>query len=518
MNEIVKNKINSKINLLFYIIAVLIILVGLFLRLKYYFGNMPFSQDECLLSICLYEKKFYEFFLGLNNDVKIPPFFGILVYSLLKIAGHTFETFRIIPMFSSCASVILFFLLLKNYLKSKLAVLLGLAIFAVNFRMIFYTAETRPYSWDVMWCIIFLILYKSFSIKNITYKRVFLYFIISCGAVLTSFPLMFIIPAMVIAKCIEEKTYNFKSLIILFGVMTACLYLYLIDLNLYKFMNNFWSNAIDGFLELNVKSFCFLFDQLYRYLFSEININLLKLPHIAIYNFMEILSVLGVIVFIRQKNTDCLCLFFIILINLAASYFKIYPFAQRVCLYLLPVLIIFSVKIIDIQFKMNSVVNKVIEILFKLSASLIVLIIVFYSYSDTYSYAVFKRMGDNQIYSKVLRLKNLEFSKNLLENYKEDEKMIIVHERYIALKSYNYYFNFNKNLMLYPYQPFSQEEADNFVMDKLNSLDLKKLWIIGQFNSYSPTADVNLIETELQKKKVKYDKYNDNQYYVFHIL
>ncbi len=259
----------KKFNIIFYIFVILIVVLGIFLRLKIYLFKIPFWIDEIVLSQSFIDEKFLNFFHVLVDNQKAPPLFCSLVLIVQKIFGYNEYSLRLIPLLSGILSLFAFYFLLNDYIKSKLVLLTGLFLFAVNPVLIYYSAEFKPYSSDVLICILLLFSYKYMSLKNIQpfksiWAKVIVYLIISNIIILFSFPSILIIPSMMIAKFIEEKKITFPGVMIFLGSFTSSLYLYLVykDLRVTEILENDWQT---GFIKPSATSLYATFKDFYLF-------------------------------------------------------------------------------------------------------------------------------------------------------------------------------------------------------------------------------------------------------------
>ena len=292
MEHIKENKLNLIKNIVFFVFAGIIIFTGIYIRTHFFINNTTFSHDEALTSIKFFDTGLSGFFKSFQYCIKIPPLWGVIQKVILNIFGYSYITFRLFSYCISILSIIAFFILLKIILKNKLAILIGLILFVLNIPLIFFSANFKPYESDVLVCILLIMSYKYFSLKEITIKQSIIYSVISALLVLFSFPAMFIIPATVFAKSIEEKLFNYKSILILLSIIMCCLYLYLIDTDIYLLMKNYWANHEVGLINLSLSSFYTIFNELFHYVFCGYRV----------FWLITTICILGFLNFHIQKN------------------------------------------------------------------------------------------------------------------------------------------------------------------------------------------------------------------------
>ena len=198
--------------LIFYIILLIILVYGIYCRIKLYSAQIPLFWDEMLLCSSFVNRELTELFLPLDYYQKAPPLFCCLVFLITKIAGFNLLSLRFISFIAGLISLPLFFIFLKTNIKNQIGIITGFLIFSISSYLIYYSAECKPYSLDVLLCIVLLLLYKKIELFKISASKAILYGIISMLFVLLSFPSIFIIPAIVFAKMFEERHINYNCI------------------------------------------------------------------------------------------------------------------------------------------------------------------------------------------------------------------------------------------------------------------------------------------------------------------
>ncbi len=493
-------------DIIFYTFVFIIILSGILVRLKIFELNVPFWFDEAFLGINFFDKSYVDFFNGISIYTKVPPLWGISVKLILQTFGYSIRTFRILSLVSSVISLFTFFILLKNIVKNRLAILTGLILFSFNYCIVYYSAEFRPYSFDVMISILLLLSYKYISFKNLSFPKAILYSIISIICILSSFASIFILPAIVFAKSMEEKYFNYKCLLIFFGIFITCIYLYLIDKNCYQFMMYYWHNVETGFWNFSVSSFNNLIYNFYNYIFTA-NKNTL-----TIYLNM-FLSILGLILFIKNKQKISYLFILIFIFALSASFFEIFPFGHRHTIYLIPIIILLLIKNFDLP-NLIKPEQKYKKMLLYCSTAIIFIIVLI-------STNIISRLRFNSNIEKYMfypapvqfKYMNPDYY-NIIYNSASDNDLIILSTdlNYIC----NFYNSLYKRNIKYLNLPEGNSEK---LLDIIrNQSKTKNLYIMGRFKSFENLPDINFIETELKKQNIKYKKEVNEEFYSFHTL
>ena len=140
INNIKKDKIIQTI-------TYLIMLIGVFLRIKVYLYNRPFWHDECSLASSVLFKNYFSLWGVLDHMQSAPPLFmtaSKLLFNLFP--SHPELSMRLIPCITSIASIFIFYLLLKKIFSNHYIELIG--IFLITFNLIYFLI-----GWQVALCL-----------------------------------------------------------------------------------------------------------------------------------------------------------------------------------------------------------------------------------------------------------------------------------------------------------------------------------------------------------------------------
>lgn len=496
-------KINNITNIIFYIIIGVIILLGIYFRLGLYLSKIPIWLNEAMLSLSFIDRDFFGMFVPLEANQKTPPLFCALTLLIVKIFGFRELSFRLIPFICGNLSLFVFFIFLKNYLKSKISIILGLFIFAANYLLIYYSNEFKPYSSDVFICLLLLLCYKKIHLQGISVKKVILYTIISVLLVLFSFPCMFIIPAMLITKFIEEKHITYKALFIPLGIVFICIYYCFIYSYLYQeeILELEWQT---GFLKLSFSSFYNMFNELFTAIINNFNPIFLK--------YILLIMLSGLILLYFEKKIYALLITNIFLIAAAASMLKVYPMTERMVLYLFPIIIFLIVKVTDI-IKTDKIIIKIPLVILQLLliAAIIYMLNLYYHYTPV---SFISRMP----YNDRLNIKNGCIK--VLQNYsiENDEKILLPHDFVTYIKFYNKKYNLN-NIKKDNFVSITDDNPDKIFSDYLKNNKNINLWVLGKQDAMIiKCPDKEYIEKSLKNEKRKFIKTFYGDVYVYYIF
>lgn len=347
---------NSK-KYFFYLVLTIIVLFGIFLRLKGLLINPPFWHDECALAWNIKFKSSLGLFGALRFLQIAPAFFLIFTKLLTKLFGFSEIVFRIIPFLTGCLSIVGFYFLSKKTLIKKHSILIAMLLFAINERLINYSFEFKPYNVDVLFTILGLLFFINLDLKKISLKKSLLFGTLLMLAPLFSFTSLFIIAGgfvTVFFKKIKSDLLK-KACLMLPSTLSGVFYLIFHATNTRNMTHlaNYWQNS---FVTINPPNFFPLFIESLRYLF----------PMTPFLLFAFILLLWGTVIFGREKSTflNTSAIGFFVLI--AASLFHFYPFSNRLILFLIPIYLLLMMKPLDlISFnkKIKSILIIIITIL-----------------------------------------------------------------------------------------------------------------------------------------------------------
>lgn len=333
----------------------LVFLLGFLIRLKCFLINPSFWHDECALGWNIKFKSWIGYFGLLRFAQMAPPFFMILTKLIVKIFGFSDLSLRIIPFLAGNISIISFYFLAKNVFKKKWTILTALFLFAINSTLINYSFQFKPYSLDVLITILCILFFIKVDFEKLSLKLDFLY-----GFVLALIPWFSLVSVFSIAGgWLSLVLRDFKSdwkkkiVLILPVILSGLLYL-----KIYLF-NNYTKTGLTGywhgyFVNSDILFFFHLFVQNFKYFFYPVKYNLLSL----IFLFW------GVILFYKEKKRVANICMISFLLLVFASFLKLYPFFERLIIFLIPIFLIFIIKPLDLIKKEDKIKSSVILLTF----------------------------------------------------------------------------------------------------------------------------------------------------------
>lgn len=336
---------------LYWFLLGFVVFLGFILRLKGLISNPSLWHDECALAWNILEKSYTELFGKLRFLQVAPPMFLVcskFLVSIFHVKNNVFLcdfVLRLIPFVFGTLSIIVFYFVCKSVFKSRWTILIAVVLFSLNPVLINYSFEFKPYILDVFSALVCLWIFLNIDFAKMTSKTILIW-----GSILAILPWFSFMSVMVIFggfMALSFKKENPKNFFLLFlsVILSGFAYLKLFVLNSYAQnsggMVNFWQNEfvskdLSNLTQLNMNNL--------KYFFSG-------LPMFSC-TILTILMFVGLILAFKDKNWR------LILITaltesalIIASILNVYPYSQRLIIFLIPFILIFAVKIFDINNK-----------------------------------------------------------------------------------------------------------------------------------------------------------------------
>ncbi len=475
MIEVIKKNI-------YWILLGFIIFSGLILRLKGVISNPSMWHDECALAWNILEKSYGGLFEKLRFLQVAPPMFLVcskILVDIFHVKNNIFAcdfVLRLIPFIFGTLSIGAFYFVCKSIFKSKWTTFFAVLLFSLNPTLINYSFEFKPYILDVFSAIVCLWIFLNVDFEKTTQKMILVF--ASILAILPWFSFMSVIVIFAGFMTLSFKRENPKNFFLLFfpAIISGFIYLRTFILNIYGQNSNgmvgFWQNEfvardLSNLTQLNMSNLSYFFS--YLPLFSC--------------TFLTILMFVGLILFFKDTNWR-----FILITALTesalilASILHIYPYSQRLIIFLIPFILIFAVKIFDIN-------NKILA---GILISLIILPHLFFSIN----------------FIKISNLNKGDFAREIMlqmaEKIQPNEIIVINPSSNAEFCYYDLFFNLkNDKIFLNP-----KSKTKNDIEKELNErvVNGQNYWFYMPYD-YSPKKfEINEIKNWIEKNsKVEFN-------------
>jgi len=172
-----------------------IVFLGILLRLKHFLENRSLWLDEAYVAVGLSIQSFSDIFSfkPVSVDLPLPPIFFLLVEKIfISSLGNNEYILRLFPFLCSIISIFLFYIFLRYYAHKKY-IPIALAVFALSEPLIYYAAEVKPYSSDLMFSLLLFVSVIKIKKVQLLSKEIILLASLGCIALLFSYPSVFIL-------------------------------------------------------------------------------------------------------------------------------------------------------------------------------------------------------------------------------------------------------------------------------------------------------------------------------------
>ncbi|MCB0190833.1 MAG: glycosyltransferase family 39 protein [Anaerolineae bacterium] len=318
----------------------LCIALGFILRLKVYVDNRSLWLDEARLSLNILNKSVPQLFGPLDYEQGAPVGFLVAEKLMTRIWGDSEYALRLIAFLSGVAALILFSYVARHFLDGK-ARLLAVAFFVVSPTLIYYSAEVKQYSSDVL---ITLLLYSlavySIQSTSLSWATSVVFGLVGGVVLWFSHPAVFVLAG--IGVCLlwfsyrERRWVSVGQLLLAYSMWGASLIiLYSVSLRQLKDNSDLLDYWGEAFMPLIPQSTADL------YWFADTFWELFDNPGgFEFAGLAAFVALIGLVWMATARRDHLLLLVLPIAFTLLASGLYLYPFRGRLLLFLVPTIII----------------------------------------------------------------------------------------------------------------------------------------------------------------------------------
>lgn len=321
---------------------------GVVLRLFHYFSNRSLWIDEASLALNLIHRNFAELLQPLDHNQVAPVLFLWIERLFVELFGPGELALRLFPLISSIISLPLMFLLAKKLTGDINSAITALFIFSLSPLMIYFSAEVKQYSIDVL-CTLSLGYFYADYISGIrTNRKILTITIINVLFIFLSNITVILLTAVYIYflyEFIRDRKIEWKP--VLSGLITGSVFLmyYIIFIHGHPsqaYMLDFWQSS---FMPQNIFSHEFrmwIFRVVSRIFTTMISYYDIKTWWVIFYDIVYfVIAAIAVLAIMKKRNYFAVHFLLLpIFIHLLLSAFQMYPFHTRLVLYLYPLVMI----------------------------------------------------------------------------------------------------------------------------------------------------------------------------------
>ena len=466
---------------LFLFLSYFVIALACILRIVTYYSHHYYVVPDEAHSLAGVKESFLYLFTHFDQGANFLPLYKTILKLIYDVVGFTIPYFKLPSLFAGIASVFVFFSLSKKVFKNEIIIFCSLILYALNYNLIYYSSQIKPYEIDVLLCLIIINFAVSFKDKIITNKNLVIMSLLSCIFVYTSIPAVVILQLCIAWLFIFNKENRIKLTIletILLITLSVEYFTYISQMHSDNSLKSMWTEDNFSFAPKSLSAVNALFNFSFLNFFwwdSHCPLNFSR-TFLILY---LMIFLIGIINFLRQKEYGLIIVSPVFLF-LILSYLNIYPFCNRLIIFLIPIFILIMFKAFEYNYK------KYIGIFFAIILTVSFMFLIkkheFYKYLITFNKEYYQQITDY-----VLPLNNIG----------DGELIISTGSPYwFCLKNKNVYINTefylledidlqNKNKVYFAYNLVddTQENVDKFVR-----LLIKK----GYNKSYSFDKEIHL--------------------------
>ncbi len=479
---------------------IVIFVLGVFLRLKIYLFNISFWSDESALALNIINRSFFNLLKPFDFNQCAPFLFAVFSKIFYMLFGINELVFRFIPFLASILSIPAFYFLSKKVLNKKWSILIANYLFAVNFSLIFYCQTFKQYSLEVLITIFMVLCLTKINIKTFSIKKCLMLGFAFFVMFLFSMPTPFILAAFLLYLIYKNKKESINQIFFISLPFVLCIlpyyfiYLHPSKITMINEAYGIWQN---GYLSLNSTSLMALIRNFFYFVFTPNSSQFLTM----------LLCFMGAVLIFKDRKKIGVLILFIIIMAFVASLFRMYPLYDRLCLYLVPFIILFAVRPLEKLSNFNNVYD------WKKCATATILTIVFLFCFRTNCISHLLRLQNPETFNKGM-------SRQIMEIIKKDltPSDVIISNR-PTIQDMLYYLKYfklqNEVINIGAVQNVDYEEYDKI----LNNLQNNKKYYFYYFDCFGKNDNlpfINAFERWIKNNNVKilYEFKNGFDYYV----
>ncbi|RDV14205.1 hypothetical protein DXT99_15545 [Pontibacter diazotrophicus] len=331
---------------------------GVFFRLFHFLDNRSLYVDEIFLATSLVKMNFWELTAPmLEYEQKAPLGFLWMERLMVLLFGTGEMALRLFPLICGVASLFLFLPVARYFLK-PVGVVVAIGVLAAAPPLVYHAVEVKQYSTEMFATVVALYLYIRFH-KKMALPSLLLWGLSGAVILWFSFSSIFILAGMAFGVCLhyllkKEWRHLFRSInpFSMWLVSFAATYFLFTHKHGDSEWLLHWFRTRDSFMPLpptSLSELSWFFKKIFSVLHYPLGLSWLDLspsanPIVRIIARMSLLPLavlaVGFAVFYRKDRKHFMVLVFPVLLVLIASGLELYPFMDRLVVFLAPVLIL----------------------------------------------------------------------------------------------------------------------------------------------------------------------------------
>lgn len=325
-----------------------ILFYGIIARLVPYLHNRSLWLDEANLANAIIESSFNQLMGVLPYAQAAPIGFLWLEKISFYIFGSSEFSLRLIPLLTSIASLFLFYAFAKKIFQNNF-IGFALAFFAFCPSLVYYASEVKQYGFDVFTTLIMMNLSWPLLEAQPSKKSIFLVTIIGAILIWFSQPIIFILAGIGLTIFVQQIKQNRLHWPILFTMAVS----WFISFGIYFFgflKLTIYADHLHNFHKDYFMPITFWKIESWKWYFNT-GVGLFENPGGILFKYIAApIALIGILFGFKKQKTILLFLLLPTVLTLIASGLHLYSTLYRLILFLVPVLLIFVAKGLEVLY------------------------------------------------------------------------------------------------------------------------------------------------------------------------
>lgn len=463
-------------------IFLLLLLSGIIIRFIFQFIYPTFDVDEISLGNNIKHLSFIELLYPLKFRQSSPPLFLWIEKSIVSLFPFNFWiNIKILSFISSCLGIFLFYIFIKKN-KYNTIFLLLFTILLFNPFNIYNSLTVKQYTIDLTGILFILVYFKSVGFKKYSWLVFLIWSLMSNIGLFSCFGYLFYLFLNIENKKNINNIIEFakKKYLLLLATLPYLIYfLWFMKqkgaVELKEYMTTYWS---DSFIPFNSKIFKYLIltaHNLWVFIFSASEI----------WGIFLTLLIVPLLIVIQKREylfkEEVSLLFCILCIHLGFNMLHLYPFSDRLFLYLTPFFILILGASLSILSKFKNLHIYFNKIIIVMSIITLVLYTQYMPFADNDLVKLYKKCNsykEKKIYTTEKALSCIKNFDDFTDNiFKKDFNFIMLESTLVKSE-----FIITRVAKKYKKNETAQEET--LVQNLINSNKIKLVDKVDGYNIY----------------------------------
>ena len=319
-------------------ISIAVCVLGALLCLRHYASGQSLWLDEAYVAFDLMVVSFsdiLEMYTVFPLQPRTPMFFQLIVKMLGESFAWSEMALRLWPLTAALLSIGAYYALLKKREAAGIT-LIALLFFVINPRFIYYAVELKPYTSDILVTLLIYLYFERIRQKNFDINSVRRFAVCTSMALFASFPSVFVSLGIITgltlrslaSRDLDGASRWFRALLIYSFAFVFLYYIIFNPMITNKYLIGTWSGAFLPYQEGPAASLAWM---------AQAAVGIFKSPLVFVWPFLGLaLALYGAVALLSKDLERSLVLCAPIVICFLAACLNLYPFRDRMLMFLLP--------------------------------------------------------------------------------------------------------------------------------------------------------------------------------------